>query len=359
MGVGDVLKRTGVVAGIAAGVVGAVYAGERAAVARIRHRDDPDVGDPLVPEFDDAHVIASHDGGVLYTISRGEGPTVLFAHGVTLSSRVFAKQFDSFPAAGFRAVAFDARGHGESQLGESGHSIENLGEDIRTVLEYLDLHDVILVGHSMGGMGVQSFLVHHPDIAAERIKGVVLQSTATRMPMSGARRTRGLVETLSGLTPDAGMLMRQKNLGLLLARIGFGEQPFASHVEATRQMLGACSKATIRDATKALLQLDFTEQLPSFTLPTLIVVGTHDAITPPSDAHLMAELIPHAELVEIPDAGHMLMYERTEDLDELIMDFARRCLAGEAGEAGEVAQGVAGELSPTVPHALPNAASAG
>ena len=47
------------------------------------------------------------------------------------------------------------------------------------------------------------------------------------------------------------------------------------------------------------------------------------------------------------------------DLDELIMDFARRCLAGEAGEAGEVAQGVAGELSPTVPHALPNAASAG
>jgi pimeloyl-ACP methyl ester carboxylesterase len=274
---------------------------------------------------------------VLYTISRGEGPPVLFAHGVTLSSRVFAKQFASFPEAGFRAVAFDARGHGESQMGESGHSIENLGEDIRTVLEHLDLRDVVLVGHSMGGMGVQSFLVHHPAIAAERVKGVVLLSTAARMPMSGARRTRGLVETLSAVTPDAGMFMRQKNLGLLLARIGFGEQPYASHVEATRQMLGACSKATIRDASKALLQLDFTEQLPSFAIPTLIVVGTHDAITPPSDSHLMAELIPGAELVELPGAGHMLMYERTEELDELIVDFARRGLAGE----------------------LPNAASAG
>ena len=333
MGVGDVLKRTGVVAGIAAGVVGAVYAGERAAVARIRHRDDPDVGDPLVPEFDDAHVIASHDGGVLYTISRGEGPTVLFAHGVTLSSRVFAKQFDSFPAAGFRAVAFDARGHGESQLGESGHSIENLGEDIRSVIEFLDLRDVILVGHSMGGMGVQSFLVHHPGLAAERVKGVVLQSTATRMPMSGARRTRGLIELLSGLTPDAGMFMRQKNLGLLLARIGFGNEPFASHVEATRQMLGACSKETIRDATKALLQLDFTNQLPLLTVPTLIVVGTQDTITPPSDSELMAELIPGAELVEMPGAGHMLMYERTEAVDELILDFARRCLTGELPRA--------------------------
>lgn len=328
MDVGDVLKRTGVVAGIAAGVVGAVYAGERAAVARIRHRDDPDVDDPLVPEFDDAHVIATHDGGVLHTISRGDGPPVLFAHGVTLSSRVFAKQFDSFPAAGFRAVAFDARGHGQSQPGESGHSIENLGEDIRSVVEFLDLHDVILVGHSMGGMGVQSFLVHHPDVAAERVRGIVLESTAARMPMSGARRTRNLVERLSGLTPDAGMFMRQKNLGLLLARIGFGEEPFASHVEATRQMLGACSRATIRDATKALLQLDFTAQLPSFTIPALIVVGTDDVLTPPSDAHLMAELIPDAELVEYEGAGHMLMYERTEELDALVVDFARRSLVG-------------------------------
>jgi len=345
VGVGDVLKRTGVVAGIAAGVVGAVYAGERAAVARIRHRDDPDVDDPLVPEYDDAYVIASHDGGVLHTISRGDGPPVLFAHGVTLSSRVFAKQFDSFPAAGFRAVAFDARGHGDSQAGESGHSIENLGEDIRSVVEFLDLRDVILVGHSMGGMGVQSFLVHHPDLAAERVKGVVLQSTATRMPMSSARRTRQLVERVSGITPDAGMFMRQKNLGLLLARIGFGDEPFASHVEATRQMLGACSKETIRDATKALLQLDFTEQLPSFTVPTLIVVGTRDAITPPSDSQLMAELIPDAELVEIAGAGHMLMYERTEEIDELILDFARRCLVR--------------ELPQPTPRPIPRAASAG
>ena len=247
--------------------------------------------------------------------------------------RVFAKQFDSFPAAGFRAVAFDARGHGESQLGESGHSIENLGEDIRSVIEFLDLRDVILVGHSMGGMGVQSFLVHHPGLAAERVKGVVLQSTATRMPMSGARRTRGLIELLSGLTPDAGMFMRQKNLGLLLARIGFGNEPFASHVEATRQMLGACSKETIRDATKALLQLDFTNQLPLLTVPTLIVVGTQDTITPPSDSELMAELIPGAELVEMPGAGHKLMYERTEAVDELILDFARRCLTGELPRA--------------------------
>jgi pimeloyl-ACP methyl ester carboxylesterase len=334
-----VLKRTGVVAGVAAGVVGALYAGERAAAARIRHRDDPDADDPLIPTIDDVRVLTSHDGGEIYTIWRGEGPPVLFAHGVTLTSRVFAKQFDSFPAAGFRAVAFDARGHGQSKPGESGHSIENLGEDIRTVLEALDLHDAILVGHSMGGMAVQSFVVHHAAVAAERVRGIVLQSTSARMPTSDARKTRGVLERVSGAVPDFGALMRQKNLGLVLARVGFGDDPYASHVEATRQMLASCSKDTIREGTKSLLALDFTEQLPDFRLPTLVVVGTHDAITPAGDSRRIAELVPGAELVEYEGAGHMLMYERTDEVDALIMDFARRCLAGEAG-AGSPHAGV-------------------
>jgi pimeloyl-ACP methyl ester carboxylesterase len=98
-------------------------------------------------------------------------------------------------------VAFDARGHGQSTSGESGHSIENLGEDIRSVLEALDLRDAILVGHSMGGMAVQSFMVHHPGVAAARVKGIVLQSTSARMPTSDARRTRGVLERVSGVAP--------------------------------------------------------------------------------------------------------------------------------------------------------------
>jgi pimeloyl-ACP methyl ester carboxylesterase len=326
MAVGGVLKRTGLVAGITAGVVGAVYAGERAVVARIRHRDDPDAGLPLVPQFDTSRVLDSHDGGTLYTISRGDGPPVVFCHGVTLSSRVWAKQFETFPAAGFRAVAFDSRGHGESTLGETGHSIDNLADDLQTVLESLDLHDAILVGHSMGGMAVQAFAIRHPDILRARVKGLVLQSTSSHNLVSDARRIRNTIERLAGFGPDLGALMRQRNLGFLLARIGFGNDPHASHVEATRQMLGACSRETIRDAATALLSLDLTAGLPKIMLPTLVVVGTADALTPPRDAHRIAELIPGARLVEYPGAGHMLMYERTDEVDALIMEFARGLL---------------------------------
>jgi len=317
------LKRTGLVAGAAAGAIGLAYATERALVARLRHRDDPDTGDALAPEFDEARILDSHDGGTIYTIARGTGPTVVFCHGVTLSSRVWAKQFASFPTAGFRAVAFDSRGHGESRVGETGHSLDNLADDLRTVLEELDLHDVVLVGHSMGGMAVQAFAIRHPDVVAERVAGLVLLSTSSHNLVSDAKRVRGAIETVVNVGPDVGTFMRQRNLGLLLARIGFGDDPHASHVEATREMLAACGKETTREAVSALLHLDLTEGLPRLEVPTLVVVGTADALTPPRDSRRIAELVPGARLVEYPGGGHMLMYERTDEVDALIMEFAR------------------------------------
>ena len=326
MNAGDVLKRAGVITGVAAGVIGAAYGAERAVVARMRHADDPDADSPLVPTFDTEVDIDTHDHGMLRVISRGGGPPILFAHGVTLSSRVWAKQFDAVPAAGFRAVAFDARGHGASNVGQSGHSVDNLADDVRSVLEALDVHDAILVGHSMGGMAIQAFLIRHPHIAHERARGMVLMSTAASMPMSDARRTRGALERISDVTPDVGVLMRQRNLGFLLARVGFGEDPHPSHVEATRQMLAECSRATLRDSSRALLALDLTDGLPNVTMPTLVLCGTRDAITPVRQSREIAELIPNARLEEFEGAGHMLMYERTEAVDKLIIEFARECL---------------------------------
>ena len=328
------LKRTGIVAGVAAGAVGIAYATERALVARLRHREDPDAGLPLVTEFDAMRVLDSHDGGTIYTIWRGDGPPVVFCHGVTLTSRVWAKQFQSFPAAGFRAVAFDSRGHGESVAGATGHSIDNLADDLRSVLEGIDLRDAVLVGHSMGGMAVQAFAIRHPDVLHERVSGLVLQSTAANNLVSDARRVREALERLARVGPDLTAVMRPRNLGFLLARIGFGDDPHPSHVEATREMLAACSRDTTRAAGTALLSLDLTDGLPSIDVPTLVLVGTADALTPPRDSRRIADLIPGARLVEYPGAGHMLMYERTEAVDALIMEFARECQAGLGGESG-------------------------
>jgi pimeloyl-ACP methyl ester carboxylesterase len=279
--------------------------------------------------FDEARILDSHDGGTIYTISRGTGPVVVFCHGVTLSSRVWAKQFDAFPSAGYRAVAFDSRGHGESRAGDTGHSLDNLADDLKTVHVELDLRDVVLVGHSMGGMTVQAFAIRHPDVVADRVAGLVLLSTSSHNLVSDAKRVRGALEQVVNVGPDVATFMRQRNLGLLLARIGFGDDPNPSHVEATREMLAACDKATTREAVSALLHLDLTEGLPKVHVPTLVVVGTADALTPPRDSLRIAELLPGARLVEYEGSGHMLMYERTEEVDALIMDFAREHQAGD------------------------------
>ncbi|MET0920605.1 MAG: alpha/beta fold hydrolase [Acidimicrobiia bacterium] len=338
---GSVAKRAGVVTGVVAGVAGAVYAGERAVAARIRRGgDDDQIDDTVDVEFDHFVRVDTHDGGSIYAIERtptgrgsdasdsslDEAPTIVLAHGITLSSRVWARQFRTLPEAGFRTIAFDGRGHGESTVGDSGHSIDNLADDLRAVLTAFDVRNAVLVGHSMGGMAVQSLAARHPEEIAARVRGIVLLSTSARAMTSDAHRTRRSLERVVGVVPDVGAVMRQRNLGLLIARVGFGDDADPRGVEATRQMLGACSRDTLRDAGRALLTLDFSAQLPEINVPTLVVVGSADVVTSPRESRQIADLIPHAELVEFPRAGHMLMYERTEELDRLIVDFARRCL---------------------------------
>ncbi len=118
-------------------------------------------------------------------------------------------------------------------------------------------------------------------------------------------------------------MLRRRDLGLVLARIGFGANPQPSHVELTRQMMAGCAADTSRLAVQALLSLDLTAVLPTITLPTLVICGTADLLTPPSESRRIASLIPGARLELFPKAGHMLMLERAAELDALIIDFAR------------------------------------
>ncbi len=325
---GRALRGAGVVAGATAGLAAAAYAIERAVVAGVRRRPDPDAGKPLVPPFEEAVRYPSHDGGSIYTISRGKGAPILFSHGVTLSTRVWVKQFENLPEHRFRCIGFDHRGHGDSECGESGHSIVNLADDVRTVIERMDLRDVILVGHSMGGIALQAFAIHHPDIAAERVRGMVLMSTLAKTYLSGSSWLRKMFERLTGGGPSARELMTQQNLGFFLARVGFGRDPQPSHVELVREMIAACPKAASQEAVTALVGLDMTDELPQIKVPTLVLSGSADVIAPPAQARRIAELITDARLEVFKGAGHMLMLERTDEVDALITDFARDLGAG-------------------------------
>ncbi len=332
----SVVKRAGIAVGAIGGVAGAVYTAQRVAAARMRHRPDGDARRALDAPIYVDQTLDTHDRGTIYVVETGDttAPPIVLSHGVTLSVRTWFHQLETLPNEGFRAIAFDHRGHGKSVLGEGGHSLENLARDVKTVLESLDLRDAVLVGHSLGGVAVQSFVIRFPDIAAERVAGIVLLSTLAYTPFgSRSTRTKMRLEKITRHAPDAAWLWNNPNLGLLTARLGFGKRPRPSHIELVRRMMADCSPETRRDAPRVLVGLDLTGDLPNVRVPTLVIGGTNDLLTPPFEAKRMARLIPGARLELLEGGGHMLMLERTDEVDRLIADFAREVQTRRSGAA--------------------------
>jgi len=312
----------GVAAGVAA-VGGAVVGAQRLLVERAKRQPDPEAARDLVLRFDEAFDVPAHDGASLRVVTRGDGPTIVFSHGVTLTNKVWVNQFETLPAAGFRVVAYDHRGHGESTCGDSRHSLENLALDAKHVLEAVDARDAVFVGHSMGGVAAQMLALDHPEVVRQRVAGIVLLSTIARVPLSKLPGGDNLVGQLIGRGPGLGAFMRQPTLGYSLARIGFGKYAPARYVELVRKMIADCPADTSHEATSALVGLDLTDRLDEIGVPTLVVGGTADLITPVPESRLLADRIPGARLVEVPAGGHMLMFEAPDVLDGLLVEFAQ------------------------------------
>jgi pimeloyl-ACP methyl ester carboxylesterase len=223
---------------------------------------------------------------------------------------------------GFRTIAFDHRGHGLSELGDGGHSLENLAEDVKTIVLGLDLHDAVLVGHSMGGVAVQEFVTRYPELAAERVAGIVLLSTLAYTPFgSRSTRTKARIEKLTKRTPDARWLWERPNLGLLAARLCFGTNPHPSHVELVRRMMVDCAPETPRRASH-LDRPRSHRSAPEHSHSDTRHRWYRGCVDATSGGAANGEAHPGRSARAARGWGHMLMLERTEQLNRLIVDFA-------------------------------------
>jgi 3-oxoadipate enol-lactonase len=324
------VRRVSVTAGVFGGTAGLLYAAPRVAAARIRRTPDGDASRALYDLPYESRWVDSHDRGSIHVVENGnvDDPPILLSHGVTLDNRVWVHQLEDLPELGFRAIAYEHRGHGQSVLGEDGHTIDNLAEDVRTVVEGMDLNGVILVGHSLGGVAMQAFVINFPEIASERVAGMVLLSSlAYTLLGSRTSQWKAKLEKWTKRVPDGQWMWDSPNLGFVVSRLGFGKRPKPSHVELVRNMMADCTHETHHDAPRALIGLDLTPDLPSIKVPTLVIGGSADMITPPASSRRMASLIPGARLELLRDGGHLLMLERTETINALIADFAREVLA--------------------------------
>lgn len=283
---------------------------------------------------DDGHTIAYASFGTATTSGPG---TFVLVHGITLDRRIWAPQVRDLTDAGFRVVTIDQRGHGKSSALSDTVAPARLGADIACVLEQLDLHDVTLVGHSLGGIAALSFVADHPEVARARLRGVVLLSTTgTARFVSHVTSMQAIVGPVERLAYRAvprwvptpvRAAVRPRVIGQGVMRLAFGRAARREDVAVTEHMFATTAHATVRHLFAGLLDWHLLDDLGDVDVPVLVVCGSRDLITPlPLSRHLHARL-GDSELFVVPGAGHMLMMERPELLADLVTDFAARTAA--------------------------------
>lgn len=333
--------------GLAAGGVmlglGVGLAVERALVGHDRKREDPEAGEPFGRLRGTHSSIVSFDGTRLYIEEMGSGPCLVFSHGFSLTQDAWHYQRRDLPAS-FRCVFFDQRGHGRSgRPHEDDYSLQAFARDLKAVIDWTGEDRVLVVAHSMAGMAALQFAALFPEEMGRRVAGLVLVDTTymdALRGMTASLTSRGAAQVqraaitagfkFIGQDPVRANQLRRRgsDFGYLGTRLfGFGSNPSPSQVAFTDRLLAGTDVEVWAKVFPSLVNFDLSEVLEDLALPTLIVVGDKDRLTPPTQARHMAAKIPEARLVILEDAGHMALLEEHEVLNAEIVALAGQVLS--------------------------------
>ncbi|MQA10797.1 MAG: alpha/beta fold hydrolase [Pseudonocardiaceae bacterium] len=231
-------------------------------------------------------------------------------------------------SAAVRVLRYDHRGHGGSGPATAGTAtIDRLAEDAAELIAARVPHGkLVLVGHSMGGMTMMALAERFPELVRSRVASAVFVSTT---PRSIARMTLGLrgplgtaairgenaVTVALGRARREHFLRRPAVLRPFVRRLVFGSGASRRDVAALARQVGRVHPASMSGFRQSFRTHERRVALARFAgIPCTVLVGTRDGLTPVSHARLIAEELPDAEFVRYPGAGHMLPYERAEEL---------------------------------------------
>lgn len=336
-------KRRGLILGALAAGAGAGLAVERYLVGRERARPDPEASEPFGSLRGRATgPVASFDGTRLHLEEAGEGvPTIVFAHGFSLNLTSWHYQIRDL-ARERRLVLYDQRGHGRSGRPPSGDwSLEALARDLGAVIDAAGgPGPVAVVGHSMGGMAALKFCELYPEQIGTRVCALVLVNTTAAdvmggmLPGAATRRVEAALQAVREaamrvLASNTGRVERLRrrtsDLAYLGVRLmGFGPAAPPSQVGFVERMLAGTPTEVWASLLPTLMGIDVTGVLDVIDVPTLVVAGTHDRLTPPGAAERIAGAIKGAELVVIQGAGHLSMLERPHSFNARLRAFLQR-----------------------------------
>ncbi len=244
---------------------------------------------------------------------RGEGPAVLLVHGYPHNHTIWAAQMAALD--GYRRIAPDLRGMGQSDAPDLGYSMATYAADLAALLDAVGVNQVVLCGLSMGGYIAFEFLRSW----RRRVRGLVLVDTRAEADSPEGRRARDAAAALArerGASAIAEEMLPKSLTPATLARS-------PEMAERVRAMMAANPVAGLVGALGAMRdRADSTALLPTLgDIPTLVLVGELDEPTPPARAQAMAEAIPGARCIVIPGVGHLSSVEGADRVTQALREF--------------------------------------
>jgi pimeloyl-ACP methyl ester carboxylesterase len=320
------------------GVAGVAAAAGAGVAVELRHRRRL-AADPLdsllsTPLVGDAVAVLSADGTPIHAEVFGAdgAPTVVLVPGWTETLQIYGLVTRGLLERGFRVVSFDLRGQGRSDAPVEGdQAIERYGEDVEAVLAAVagGRDDVIIAGHSMGGMSIMAWAAAFDARARVRAVGLMnsgavgLVDASTLLPASiPAAARRGLsAKFLLGAAPPPPVSTPLSRA--ILRHVAFGPTATEAQVTFYERMSWECPAAVRVAAGATLARLDVTSGVARLDVPTLVLTGAQDRLTPPVLSQQIAETLPNpVELKILPQTGHMTPLERPGELVEALTALA-------------------------------------
>ena len=245
-------------------------------------------------------------------------PPLIFLHGIGGAAPAWRDQLKFF-GRNFRAVAWDMPGYGRSAPLASV-SIATLANALQDFLQQIDARVPVLVGHSIGGMIVQQWLISHPAAA----RAVVLAQTSPAFGKAEGDWQKSFIEARLGPL-DRGETMA--SLAPTLVKELVGDDSNAAGMELARECMASVPEASYRASMLALLGFDQRQALGNIKVPTLVLSGSKDKNAPAPMMAKMAGYIPSAQYVELDGAGHLVNLEQPAAFNAALDQFLQPTIA--------------------------------
>ncbi|MFF4900249.1 alpha/beta fold hydrolase [Streptomyces sp. NPDC001068] len=279
--------------------------------------------------------------------------TVVFSHGYCLSQDSWHFQRAALRGV-VRTVHWDQRSHGRSGRGVAQHdshtplTIDQLGRDLKAVLDTaVPEGPIVLVGHSMGGMTMMALAAQYPELIRERVVATAFVGTSSGrlgevnfgLPLAGVNAVRRVLPgVLKALGTQAALVEKGRRATAelfagIIKRYSFASRDVDPAIERfAERMIESTPIDVVAEFYPAFTDHDKTAALAYFqNLPVLVLAGVQDLVTPSEHSEVIADLLPDAELVLVPDAGHLVMLEHPEVVTDRLADLLTRAGAVPAG----------------------------